>query len=265
MSGLADDPLAEWPDRTPLYGDDGRLLLVFTMSEVTRDGGAWADGAWRPAAAPVAAAGKAVLHAMSGFALSTSDTQLTARLESAGATVIRHAHAMSHALNTLPAVRHAADLAVEPLSARQLKRHAERIAALNLAAYPPGHPDHAHDTQESAIRGMLKVARGEVLGPYLRQSRVALASDEILGVCLVVEREGAPPEGGPWIVDVFRDPAATVRGIGGALIAASLHASASAGLAGLSLAVSHANTRARTLYAKLGFVDASESWTLVIP
>ena len=252
-----------------MYADDGRLLLVFTSSSDTRDGRPWADGVWRPSGVSVADVVEAIADAFSGWAFSTADADLVAALTDAGATRLRHAHVMSHSLASLPVVAPTAGLArglaVGPLDAAQVARNADRLGALRFAAYPAGHPDHSDNDVAEAVAGMRAAARGEVLGPVMEVSRVALYVGQIVGACLVVDRAGVPPDGGPWILDVFRDPDITVPGVGRSLLAAVLSAAGRAGLPGVSLAVSHDNTRALGLYGALGFADAGESWTLALP
>ncbi len=260
-----DDPLADWPARARLYDPTGRLVLVYTMSEGTRDERPWVDGAWRPDSAPVEATSRAIIENLPGFTLSTSDSTLVEALTGAGATYLRHARAMSHPLRVLPAVTANPRITVEPLTRAQLERHAEQLGAISYAAYSPGHPDHSHDEVGSAVDEIRAIGRGEVLGPFLEQSRVALHEGAIVGVCLVVDREGSPPDGGPWVVDIFRDPACEERGVATALLAGTLASTRAAGLPGLSLAVSHPNANAKRLYAALGFVDRGESWTLALP
>jgi ribosomal protein S18 acetylase RimI-like enzyme len=263
---LAADPHADWPDRTPLYDDDGELLLVFTLAESTRSGRPWADGAWRPDDAAVAAVRDVVLEAMPGYAFSTSDTELAEALLGAGAERMRHAHAMSHQLTSLPdAAAASPNVQIEPLSAAELFADAEIYGDINYRAYAPGHPDHEHADAESAAREMRGIALGHILGPYLTVSQVARVDDTVVGACLVVDREGKPPEGGPWIIDVFREPDATEPGIGRSLIAHALHATQRAGLPGLSLAVSDENANAIGLYTSLGFLEAGQSLTLALP
>jgi ribosomal protein S18 acetylase RimI-like enzyme len=262
---LATDPHADWPDRTSLHGDDGELLLVFTLAESTRDGRTWADGAWRPAAAPVEAVRDVVLEAMSGYAFSTSDTELADALLAAGAVRMRHAHGLSHPLTTLPDAPLSPDVQVERLSAEELFTHAEAFGDINFRAYAPGHPDHEHGDVDSAAREMRAIALGHILGPYLDVSQVARVDGVVVGACLVVDREGNPPDGGPWIVDVFRDPDANQPGIGRSMIAEALEVSLRAGLRGLSLAVSHENENAIGLYRSLGFIEADQSHTLALP
>jgi ribosomal protein S18 acetylase RimI-like enzyme len=259
------DPLAHWPARTRLYDGDGRLLLVYTLAQDARDGRPCADGAWRPESAPVEATVAEILHRLAGFAFSTSDTALVSSLTGVGAAELRHAHVMSHPLVDLPRLTVDSRLRINPLSPAQVARHAERLGELAFAAYPVGHPDHSHQTVTSAVEEIRAIGRGELLGQLLAQSRVALSDGRIVGACLVVDREGSPPEGGPWVIDIFRDPACAVPGVGTALLGSAVAAAKSSGVTGLSLAVSHANDTASSLYGRLGFVEGEESWTLAVP
>lgn len=265
MTDHAGDPFAAWANRTPLSDDEGDPLVVFTLTESTRGGRPWADAVWRPATAAVRETADAILAAMPGYALSTSDTELVSALTDAGATEIRHAHVMSHSLTSLPRVETDPALDIHPLSADQVARHAERLAEINVRAYPADHPDHEHDSVAAAEHEIRGMGLGEILGPFMGQSMVALVDGEIVGACLIVDREGVPPEGGPWIVEVFRDPDVGVKAVGRALIVSALTNCRAAGLPGLSLAVSHTNLNAFALYTELGFIDDNHSWTLALP
>jgi ribosomal protein S18 acetylase RimI-like enzyme len=260
------DPFANWPDRTGLYDGSGRVLLVYSASQDTRDGRPWADGTWRPPSVPLEATLAAVTDRLRGHAFSTSDQELVQSLIAAGAVQLRHAHVMSHPLEHL--VTRTADdpgLAIEPLTAGQVSRHARRLGELCHAAYPVGHVDHTGCDLAAAVEHIRAIGRGEVLGPLMGVTRVAVDGGQIVGACLVVDRDGTPPDGGPWVIDIFRDPSSPVRGIGAALLNAALAAARSARLSGVSLAVSHQNTRALGLYSSLGFVDIGQSWTLSLP
>jgi len=272
------DPYADLGDRTTLGDDVHDVLLVFSRTQSAEDETAWADGAWADSAwVPnqdlVGPAAEVALHALAGWLLSTADPVLTAALLSGGATIRRHAHTMTHGLKSLPVARdanpgatgHAAGLLVEPLTAAQAERHAARLGAVHLRAYPPGHPDALNRDAAAAAAHVRSIARGEPLGRLLAASRVALAAHTLVGACLVVERAGIPPYGGPWIIDLFRDPHCPASGVGWALLESSLVAARDARLAGLSLAVSHANERARRLYLRSGFAEVEESWTLALP
>jgi GNAT superfamily N-acetyltransferase len=260
----SEDPLAHWPARTPLYDEDGRLVLVGTTTEDAHSGRTWVDGVWRPDDVPVSVAVERITEIFPGCAVSTSDEALVAALLSAGAEQLRHAHSLSHDLSELPDDPAQDDLRVETVDAAGLHALADQVGPVLLSAYPPGHPDHRHETVEEAVAAVHRVADGEVLGPLLDATTVAWGGAPLVGACLVVDREGTPPDGGPWVLDIFRDPASPAGGVGGTLLVGAMRAVGAAGLPGLSLVVSHENTRAHRLYRRLGFDDVSESWTLVI-
>lgn len=264
-AAVSGDPLEDWPDRTPLRDESGAVVLVFSAAESTRDSIPWADGAWVPPSVPVTHAVALSLRAMPGWRLSTSDPALADAMLAAGATERRHAHTMTTPLRDPPEPGEPAAVRVEPLSPAQADRHATRLGTLNHRAYPRDHPDAYDGDEEAAVSQIRAIARGELLGAMLAESRVALVGGRIAGACLVVDRPGTPPHGGPWVIDIFRDPDVGVPGVGTALLATVLQAAGDAGLPGLSLAVSHANERARRLYQQLGLVSVDESWTLTLP
>jgi GNAT superfamily N-acetyltransferase len=260
----ADDPFAHLPARTPLYDGD-RLVLVFTLEESLRSGRPWADVAWRPPDVPPDLAAEAALTALGGYAFSTIDAALVEALAARGGTELRHAHTMTHSLDAVPEVAIPVNAEISRLTRDALEADADGLAAVTVAAYPPEHPDHEHVDPAASARELRAFAAGEILGPFLDVSTIARVDGEVAGACIVVDREGEPPDGGPWIVDVFRDPSRDVKGLGAALIAAALHACRQAGLPGLGLAVTHANTQAYGVYRRLGFTDAVEAWTLALP
>ena len=250
--------------RTPLYDGD-RLVLAVTLEDALRNGRPWADLAWRPPDVPADVAADVALSALGGYAFSTTDAALVEALAARGSTEIRHAHTMTHGLDSIPEVAAPAGAVVARLTREDLARDGDELAVVNVAAYPAGHPDHEHADAASAARDLRAYADGEILGPFLAVSTVARISGRVAGACIVVDREGEPPDAGPWIVDVFRDPALAVKGLGAALIARALVACRETGLAGCGLAVTHANTTAYSVYRRLGFADTAEAWTLALP
>jgi ribosomal protein S18 acetylase RimI-like enzyme len=258
------DPYAHWPARTPLYDGD-RLAVVFTLEEMLRSGRPWADVAWRPPDVAPDRAAEVTLSALGGYAFSTDDAALVEALAARGATELRHAHTMTHPLDPVPEVRLPDGATVTRLTRADLDALADDLGALHVAAYPPDHPDHEHADAASAAREMRAFAAGEILGPLLDVSTVARVNERPAGACIVVGRDGEPPDAGPWIVDVFRDPALRVRGLGAGLIAGSLTAAQHDGLSGVGLAVTHANEAACGVYRRLGFAESAEAWTLALP
>ena len=242
----------------------GRLLFSFTATESASTGQPWADQVWRPRDAPVDEVCETAVAAFPGWRLSTADRALLAALKVSGATERRHAHTLTHPLVELPELRRPDGVRVERLSLATLDDQAGMLGAMNVAAYPADHPDASPGDAAAAAEQLHAIGRGELLGPFMDVSRVAWVQGAVVGACLVVERSGRPPNAGPWVIDLFRDPAAP-SGVGAALLTAALDAAAGHELAALSLAVSHDNTRARTLYERLGFCDALENWTVDLP
>lgn len=265
MTSHDGDPYAESGFRTALYDDRGGVALVVSLAEVTRDGRPWADNAWRPDGVSERRAADAVLLGLAGHAVSTSDAGLAGALAESGAVEMRHAHVMSHPLTSVPDVPTPPGINVQPLSADQLAHHAERLGEIHHRAYPPDHPDHEFSEVAAAVREIRGIGLGQILGPFMGQSTVALLGDEVVGACLLVHRDGIPPEGGPWVVDVFRDRGTLVKGVGGALVAGAIAQCLVSRHPGLSLVVSHRNATALALYDELGFVHHEESWTLGLP
>ena len=261
--------MGNWSDRTTLRDEAGDVVLVFSASESTRESIPWADGVWVPPSVPIIDAVGRALDAMPGWRFSTSDRSLARAMLAAGARQRRHAHIMTTSSPEppppAPDVATDSGLRVEPLTAAQVDRHALALGALSYRAYPAEHPDAFDGDEAAAISQVRAIARGEMLGPLMSESRVALVDGRIVGACLVVDRPGAPPYGGPWVIDVFRDPSSPVRGVGTAMLADVLRAAREAALPGLSLTVSHDNRPARRLYRRLGLTEVDESWTLALP
>ncbi len=265
-SGIDGDPHADWPDRTTISDEAGLLTLVFSASQSSRDATPWADGVWVPPTVPTTRAVALALASLPGWIVSTADRALATALLVAGASERRHAHSMTTSLTEpVSAAVQAPDVRVEPLSAAQLDRHALSLAEISRRASLAGRAGSVAIDEALAVSELRAVGRGEILGPMIPESRIALADGAIVGACLVVDRPGIPPHGGPWIVDIFRDPDSEIRGIGTALLTRVMAAGREAGLPGLSLVVTHDNERAHRLYRHLGFVDVQESWTLTLP
>jgi len=261
---MSHDPHASWGDRTPL-SDDAGVVVVFSLADSIRSGRPWADGVWRPTDVDLDRAVAMVRTALAGHTVSTSDEELADALLASGASPVRHAHTMTHDLTTVPAAGEESPIVIASLDAAGLHAEADTLGTIAFAAYAGAHPDHEHDHPEQSIGEMHAIADGEVLGPLLPVSTIARVEGRPIGACLVVERPGSAPDGGPWVVDVFRDPTVAVRGAGTALLGGSLHRAAASGLPSLSLVVSHANLSAMRVYERLGFVETGQSRTVVLP
>jgi len=258
------DPLAHWPARTPLLDADGAVLLVFTPGDGDYEGLRWADGAWRPPSVNLEQVTTAVVQRLAGWALSTDDPALVAALQGRGAQPLRHAHSMSLDLTSESLLAQVPDgVSLSTLTADMLRDRAEEVGALARRAH--GDDGQGWPDDEAATLSMRRTADGEGLGPLLDSSVLAKRADLAVGAALVVDRPGEPPHGGPWLVDVVRDPDDPARGIGAAMLAHAARGLRSAGLGALSLAVTHDNATAREVYERLGFADLTQSWTLALP
>ena len=256
------DPLAHWPDRRALTRD-GRAVLWWSRADTDRDGMDWADGAVRPRDVAVADCADAVLRELGGWALSTEDADLVSALQGRDARVLRAALSMSLPLTEEPELRGVPDhLSVGSLTAGVLQERAAEIGgvAFRAAGAGQGWPDEA-----AAAESMRRAAAGQALGPLLDSSVLATRGKAVVGACLITDRPGQPPFGGPWVLDIFRDPEDPSRGTGGAMLAHAARSLRSVGLAALSLVVTADNDRAIALYRAMGFEDHGQSWTLALP
>jgi ribosomal protein S18 acetylase RimI-like enzyme len=188
---------------------------------------------------PVERAVPIVLRELRGMRVA-GPVELAHALVAAGARPLRHAHVYSHALETLPD---------EPPGLRPLDRPPEDLLAAYDAAFPPGHPDR---TQPPLPHLAAIVAEG-----LLDASGIAVDGDAVVGAVLVGELHDAdPPLGGPWVMEVFRDP--RYPGVGRALLERAL---ARVPGPSLGLAVTEGNP-ARRLYERLGFRRLLTSFTV---
>lgn len=79
------------------------------------------------------------------------------------------------------------------------------LRAAYEAAYPVGHPDHGMST----FRDLEALMDGTLMGPLQPASMVLVDTERGTGVAAVLAHDcpGTPPLEGPWISEVFRDPA----------------------------------------------------------
>ena len=84
-----------------------------------------------------------------------------------------------------------------------------------------------------------------------------------LGAILLSEMPPSPTyPGGPWVTEIFVDPDATGRGIGGALLARAVTPSRPGPDVGLAVTVGNP---ARRLYESLGFATLQDVRHVVLP
>ena len=177
--------------------------------------------------------------------------ELARALLVAGATQRRHARLMTHDLRGVPA---SSDPRVVALSASP-----EELIPSHQAAYRTDHPDYELSRDHAAIG---KLLRGELVGPLLGASRMAVVDGRIVGAAILNDFPGEPPYAGPWLSELFRDPA--VPGVGRALLRGALAAAAADGLPALGLAVTGGNPAAG-LYEDEGFRTLREDISVTLP
>jgi GNAT superfamily N-acetyltransferase len=168
----------------------------------------------------------------------------------AGAKKRRHARLMTHDLRTVPTE---IDPRVVPLTAAP-----EELEVVHRSAYRPDHPDFEMSKDVGAIGQLL---RGELVGPLLGASRMAVSDGAVVGAAILNDFPGKPPVAGPWLSELFRNP--RVRGIGRELLRGSLAAAAADGLPALGLAVTAGNP-AIGLYEDEGFRTLREDISVVL-
>lgn len=204
----------------------------------------------------------AVLASMPGWYVVSADDQVTDALLDAGATVARHAHAMTWSLGDRPAPAlrtHVAGVVLEPLH-----RSAADLAELSMHAYAPGHPDHEVDPAP-VQQELDDLLAGRLVGPLLpAASAVVLDGRRLVAASLVNRMPGDPPFGGPWLSNVFRHPDPRYRGVGAVLITYALAALEEAGEPALGLAVTDGNP-AMAVYRRLGFELALSRRRVLLP
>jgi GNAT superfamily N-acetyltransferase len=186
-------------------------------------------------------AAAAALAQLRGWRIA-GDEAVGRALLAAGGRKVRHGHLYSYAFRRRPTWE-----APPGIRLTDIDRPAADLVPARLAAYPPEHPDRHLMPDDNAAELHALIYGGE-FGPLLRGSGLALAGDAVVGAIILGTIPGDPPRNGPWIIDIFRDPA--YRGVGRALLARAL---ALAEVDALGLIVTDGNDAARRLYEALGF------------
>ncbi len=206
----------------------------------------------------------AVANTLVGHRLITHDAEVASALVESGATVLRASRMM--VLSSFELVQDGLIVWKCPIGPIQHTPNA--YAAVYIRAYPPEHPDHdpSEVTVEAAANTITTYLSGEEVGPLNRlASGEALdPSGVVIGVIIVSELAGNDEyEGGPWVTELFIDPAWHGLGVGTALIHFAVIQLALQNRLTLGLAVTVGSPAGR-LYERLGFEERSKSWALII-
>lgn len=237
---------------TTLTDGDGAVLRYVRNS---RDGVPQADLAETPDGREATDAVEAARRALPGWFVATHDAELARHLLAHG-TIGRHARTMS--APTADAWAHD-DLTVVPFTDDLVPA----ILPGWRAAYPPGHPDHEAGTDAEIIdRCWDRVTSWAGLGEVYEPASVVVMHEGVPRAGVIIHLRPEPePFGGPWVSDVWRDPALTGTGIGSALIARAMRLLHADGYDRLGLNVSVGNP-AQHAYERLGFDVVVESWAV---
>lgn len=212
---------------------------------------------------PAAAVAEAVLRSLGDHRAITRDGEVAAALVSAGAELVRHSSRMTLRLAGSSQDRGAH--LVEPLGPR-----ADPYVEVYMRAYPPEHPDHEPGDADpvTAAATLQEYLDGTgPLGPLLHSTSGCVRSVDgaVVGVVIVTDLPDDDHDlGGPWITEVFVDPAARRTGVARSLLQHASAALRDEGRASLGLAVTQGSP-ARRLYDDLGFQEDFQSWALTIP
>jgi ribosomal protein S18 acetylase RimI-like enzyme len=238
------------PERAQLTDADGRPVLAFVVG--TRAGRSWANGL--EVLGPGAV--ERILAEMPGWMVN-APTDLGWELVARGATLRRHAHTMALDLDgwSPPVADPPSGVRFTPCD-----RPAGDLVAAHVAAYGPGHVDHNGETAAQAVDELARLISGDLVGPLLGCSRLAVAGDGAV-VAGALVNDMTPM---PFVTNVFRDPARSPAGTGTALLATALAAAAAAGIARIGLAVTDGNP-AQRVYERLGFAVVSTVLAVVVP
>ena len=190
-----------------------------------------------------------------GWMLATEDEELARALEAQGAHLVRRARVLRASTGgDDPGLR------VTPLRSAS----SSDLLPSWKRAYASPHPDHESGDDARLLRDCLEVVFDEeFLGP-LHESSAVVRDDAGAVIAAIVIKLRADDPPGPWISDVWVDPAAQGRGIGSALIRRALASLGTSGHASLGLAVTVGNP-AEECYRALGFVVEHEAWRLLLP
>ena len=106
-------------------------------------------------------------------------------------------------------------ISLHGLTAAELAQVTSGVGAAAFRAYG----GRRWRSEADAAAAMAGVAGGQSVGPLLDCSVLATRDDSVVGACLVVDKVADPPQGGPWLLDIFRDPEDPAPGIGSAMLA----------------------------------------------
>ncbi|MEO8105985.1 MAG: GNAT family N-acetyltransferase [Actinomycetes bacterium] len=211
---------------------------------------------------------EAVFADLAGWSLTTTHDPLADALVRRGATPTRHFSLMSVDLRSIDLEEHSAEgQLLRSLSVRRLRSEdpiPPEVVPLVRSAYPPGHADEEHGSDEDIIGDIQRAQSGGRLGPLMDQSAFFFDAERLVAMLLINRVPGAAPLGGPWVTDVCRAPDSKYAGLGRTMLLRLMRLLIDNGEAALSLAVTEGNP-ARRLYEALGFTVVATTRKVRVP
>ena len=252
-------------ERVALRDDGGRVVATYLHDQ--RLGRPCADMLDAEPGVPLERVVAVIVERLPGWVVAGAEVDVGEALVAAGARERRRAIVLHRGL-TRPDASQGATSRPAPAGIEivPLAHSATRLLPAFLAAFPPGHPDRAPESSDAdELADLQGVLDGTEVGPLLPTSRVAVnAAGDPVGAVTLNDRRGTPPLAGPWISVCFRDPRASPRGTGAALIQCALAALREAGAPAAGLAVTAGNPAER-VYKALGFVQVTSGVTVIVP
>ena len=200
-----------------------------------------------------------MVHGRGSVIAIVDDAVAAAALVAAGEVVERHYVRMALDLTRPPdAVRLPEGFIVTPAGAEHLAAYGRVVAA----AYAGDHVDHQPEDDDPVLAAQLVAGylAGDDPGPWIAAASVhAIAPDGSVGAVLITSEYSPDGDAQPWITDLAVDPRWAGRGVGAALIGASVARLTERGDHALGLAVTVGNP-ARRLYERMGFSVTHEVW-----
>ncbi len=241
--------------------DDRGVVLRFTA--MSRPGAPMAASAQVPEGRSLSSAARAVADQLPGWIVQTEDFGLAAALIKVGARPVRHAFAMQCDLRrAAPKAPAPVGLTAAPLDPLCSDEGWAAVLPSWHAAFPPDHPDHFRGDDPAAIDALRLMVSGAEMGPMHASSSLVQddAGRTVAGIIVTVTAFD-PPWGGPWVIDLWRDPSLRGTGVGPWLLASAQQHLRSDGFVSLGLAVSVSNPARRT-YEGAGFRVVAETQTV---
>jgi hypothetical protein len=190
--------------------------------------------------------------------VSVQDAELAAVMAGAGLVLKRSLWPMVHRLRDVPHLPPRGAELVRPMEDADV----EPLARVLLRAYPPGTADEFVGGFDEAVEE-IRLCLGDPVNPVLAEATKVVVRDGGPVALALVWDCTEPPDEGPFLAHVFRDPLAI--GAGSVVLSAVLQTLRDLGRDHLRLSVTEANDAARRAYLRLGFESGPLTSSYLMP